>query len=84
MEGESVSISFPSEMKVSSSPDSPLYVDATQKAERYMADLARQLYVNTDFSQNPKPADNIAKDAISRAQSFWNKLPESWKSSITG
>ena len=78
------STSIPSPLIVSSEPDNPLLIDNTEKAERYIADLARQLYSNTDFSRNVKSDDNIAKDAIKRAQSFWNNLPNSWKEAITG
>lgn len=82
-EGSTV-VSIPSPLLVSSDSNNPLLIDNTQKAERYMADLARQLYSNTDFSRNSKSDDNIAKDAIKRAQSFWNNLPSSWKQAITG
>ena len=82
-EGSTVS-SIPSPLIVSSEPSNPLLIDNTEKAERYMADLARQLYSNTDFSRNNKSDDNIAKDAIKRAQSFWNNLPSNWKEAITG
>lgn len=78
------SVSIPSPLIVACDSGSPLLVDNTEKAERYMADLARQLYANTDFSRNNKSDDNIAKDAIKRAQSFWNNLPNNWKSAITG
>ena len=78
------STSIPSPLIVSSEPSNPLLIDNTEKAERYMADLARQLYSNTDFSRNVKSDDNIAKDAMTRAQSFWNNLPNSWKEAITG
>ena len=82
-EGSTV-ISIPSPLIVSSEPSNPLLIDNTEKAERYMADLARQLYSNTDFSRNSKSDDNIAKDAIKRAQNFWNNLPSNWKEAITG
>ncbi len=82
-EGSTV-VSIPSPLLVSSDSSNPLLIDNTQKAERYMADLAKQLYFNTDFSRSNKSDDNIAKDAIKRAQSFWNNLPSSWKQSITG
>lgn len=84
-DGEVVSsISIPSPLVVSIEPNNPLLIDNKEKAERFMADLARQLYSNTDFSRNNKSDDNIAKDAIKRAQSFWNNLPSSWKEAITG
>lgn len=82
-EGSTV-VSIPSPLLVSSDSSNPLLIDNTQKAERYMADLAKQLYFNTDFSRSNKSDDNIAKDAIKRAQSFWNNLPSSWKEAITG
>ena len=82
-EGSTV-ISIPSPLIVSIEPNNPLLIDNKEKAERYMADLARQLYSNTDFSRNSKSDDNIAKDAIKRAQNFWNNLPNSWKQAITG
>ena len=82
-EGSTV-VSIPSPLLVSSDSSNPLLIDNTHKAERYMADLAKQLYFNTDFSRSNKSDDNIAKDAIKRAQSFWNNLPSSWKQSITG
>ena len=82
-EGSTV-VSIPSPLLVSSDSSNPLLIDNTQKAERYMADLAKQLYFNTDFSRSNKSDDNIAKDAIKRAQSFWNNLQSSWKQSITG
>ena len=82
-EGSTV-VSIPSPLLVSSDSSNPLLIDNTQKAERYMADLAKQLYFNTDFSRSNKSDDNIAKDAIKRAQSFWNNLPNSWKEAITG
>ena len=82
-EGSTV-ISIPSPLIVSSEPSNPLFIDNTEKAQRFIADLARQLHSNTDFSRNNKSDDNIAKDAIKRAQSFWNNLPSSWKEAITG
>ena len=75
-DGEVVSsISIPSPLIVSSEPNNPLLIDNTEKAERFMADLARQLYSNTDFSRNNKSDDNIAKDAINKANIFWDALP---------
>ena len=58
------------------------YAKLTDEKE-FKRNLAARIYSNSGFTSiktgKPIDADTIAKDAINKANIFWNALPDSWK-----
>ena len=58
----------------------PIGITSYSSPNKFVLDLARELYANYIITD----AERDAYRAISYAYTFWNCLPEDWKNSITG
>ena len=74
--------SGPSEITINSPVVSYNYAKLTDEKE-FKRNLAARIYSNSGFTSiktgKPIDANTIAKDAINKANIFWNALPKSWK-----
>ena len=72
----------PSEITISSPVISYTYPKLTDEKE-FIRNLAARIYGNSGFvsieTGKPLDANTIAKDAINKANIFWDALPSSWK-----
>ena len=74
--------SGPSEITINSPVVSYNYAKLTDEKE-FKRNLAARIYSNSGFTSietgKPIDANTIAKDAINKANIFWEALPDSWK-----
>ena len=74
--------SGPSEITINSPVISYNYAKLTDEKE-FKRNLAARIYSNSGFTSiktgKPIDANTIAKDAINKANIFWDTLPDSWK-----
>lgn len=74
--------SGPSEITINSPVISYNYAKLTDEKE-FKRNLAARIYSNSGFTSietgKPIDANTIAKDAINKANIFWDALPDSWK-----
>lgn len=72
---------FPSEITLNSPVITYNYAKLSEKD--FKRNLAARIYSNSGFTSietgKPLDANTIAKDAINKANIFWDALPSSWK-----
>jgi hypothetical protein len=56
----------------------------SEKPGKWMADCARMIYANNNFTESQSSDENLAKQAIAHAKVLWSQLPTDWKKAVAG